>query len=79
MPCDILSTKSSQYPFNNRDINATSARCHHQGFALVIALALMAFILLLILGLSTFVSVEHAQANTLQNQLKARHHQTHHM
>ncbi len=44
----------------------------NHGFALVIALSLMAFILLLILSMTTLVRVESQSANTQLSQIKAR-------
>jgi len=46
-------------------------QCRNQGFALIIALSLMAFVLLLILSMSTLVQVEIASANTSVARLKA--------
>jgi hypothetical protein len=46
-------------------------QCHNQGFALVIALSLMAFVLLLILSISTLVQVEITSANTSAARIKA--------
>lgn len=43
-----------------------------QGFALVIALSLMAFVLLLILSITTLVQVESSSAKTTQNTLSAQ-------
>lgn len=42
------------------------------GFALVIALSLMAFVLLLLLSITSFVGVEQQSANIAKQQLSAR-------
>lgn len=47
-------------------------RASQHGFALVIALSLMAFVLLLLLSISTLVQVERQSANIALDQLKAR-------
>ncbi|MDQ8193647.1 hypothetical protein QEH59_04385 [Coraliomargarita sp. SDUM461004] len=47
-------------------------KCPNQGFALVIALSLMAFMLLLILAIVSFTEVETANANTSKSVTQAR-------
>lgn len=52
-------------------LNIRKVRCPNSGFALVIALGLMAFVLLLILSISTFVQVEIASSETTVARLEA--------
>lgn len=52
--------------------SCAKTQCSHQGFALVVALGLMAFVLLLILSISTLVQVETSSANTVVAKLEAK-------
>lgn len=63
--CEKYTQALNRHTFNNRYVN-------HQGFALVIALSLMAFTLLLVLSILTLIEVETRSAQTNLHTLKAR-------
>ena len=59
-------------PLFNTPVSSPSSAGSKGGFALVIALSLMSFVLLLVLSLSTLLQVENRTASTSAGQLEAR-------
>ena len=59
-------------PYPVPTIASSSSESPKRGFALVIALSLMSFVLLLVLSLSTLLQVENSTASTSGAQLEAR-------